>query len=208
MISKKLTIQEYLSLGYVYLILLGLTTEVIYYKFLGVSILNYSSILDVLIAPLNILTRDAKLFFFVLTLLFVITFSVIKLVPKVHNWSKRFSWYHRMYDMEKLDAKYLKKTEVKDVIFVFAMMLFGIFLGLSVGSAQKMQERIAKDNLKVTHSISFQNGGKKKVKIVGQNSGYIFYLEKGDKEVKSSPIQQNIAEIQRLPKALKSESND
>lgn len=31
-------LQEYLSLGYIYLVILGILTDVIYYKFLGIHI--------------------------------------------------------------------------------------------------------------------------------------------------------------------------
>lgn len=208
MTKKKLSIQEYLSLGYIYLILLGLSVEVIYYKFLGINILNYSSILDVLISPINILTRNAKLFFFIVIFLIVFTFFMLKTVPKVHVWFKKMSWYHKMYDMEKLDAKYLKETEVEDVIHVFALMLFSMFLGLSLGTAGKVKKDIDNNTFKITHSVTFQNGEKKKVKIIGQNSSYMFYLEKGDKEVAASPIEQNVVTIRRLPKKTETEKKN
>ena len=41
--ESKYGIQDYLSIGYVFLLVLGVLHETIYYKFLGVNILEYSS---------------------------------------------------------------------------------------------------------------------------------------------------------------------
>ena len=200
MSNKKPTIQEYLSLGYIYLIVLGLTTEVIYYKFLGINILNYASILDVLISPINILTRDAKSFIFLLVLLTVLTYSMIHLIPKLHEWEKRFKWYRKMYDMDKLDAKYAKKADFDGVVRLLALLLFSMFIGLSMGSAGKARDRIANNTFELSHQLTFQDGTQKSVKVIGQNSTFIFYVEKGDKEVTASPILANVKLIRKLPK--------
>ena len=46
------TLQDYLSLGYLFLILCGLAKDIILYRFIGVNILDYSSISDVLLSPI------------------------------------------------------------------------------------------------------------------------------------------------------------
>ncbi len=203
MSNKKPTIQEYLSLGYIYLIVLGLTTEVIYYNFLGINILNYASILDVLISPINILTRNAKSFIFLVVFLGALTYSMIHLIPKLHQWQKRFAWYRKMYDMDKYDAIYAKKTDFDSVVRLVAFLLFSMFIGLSLGSAGKVRERIANNTFELTHQLVFQDGTQKSVKVIGQNSTFIFYVEKGDKEVTASPIFANVKLIQKLPKKKK-----
>lgn len=81
---KKLSIQEYLSLGYIYLVVLGIISDVIYYKFFGIDILNYSTILDVLITPINIMAHDLKV-----PVLFIITiglgyYLIVVVSPRFH----------------------------------------------------------------------------------------------------------------------------
>jgi len=51
--NNNIAIQDYLSIGYVFMLILGIFHETIYYKFLGVNILEYSSVLDVLISPIS-----------------------------------------------------------------------------------------------------------------------------------------------------------
>ncbi len=53
--NKVLVLQDYLSIGYLFILVLGVVQETIYYKFLGVNILDYSSILDVLIRPIAVI---------------------------------------------------------------------------------------------------------------------------------------------------------
>ena len=51
-------IQGFLSIGYVYLIVMGILNETLYYNQIGIDILNYSNILDVLISPISKLTSS------------------------------------------------------------------------------------------------------------------------------------------------------
>ena len=55
-------LQDYLSFGYLYLLLLGIVSESIYYGLLGVSVLSYSDVLDVLLSPLTQLENEPALF--------------------------------------------------------------------------------------------------------------------------------------------------
>ncbi len=94
MFKEKITLQEYLSLFYVYLIALGTISDVIYFRFLNVDILNYSTILDVLISPINVLTQS---WYYFLCFSCVIVFSyffITKLLPKFHQNIETKKWYN------------------------------------------------------------------------------------------------------------------
>jgi hypothetical protein len=52
---KNLGFQEYLSIGYLYLLILGVVSESIFYRMLGINILHFASLSDILTAPLTLL---------------------------------------------------------------------------------------------------------------------------------------------------------
>jgi site-specific recombinase XerD len=71
-------IQGFLSVGYIYLIVMGILNETLYYNQIGIDILNYSSILDVLISPIARLTSNILF----LTIFIIVLFFAFKL-PKL-----------------------------------------------------------------------------------------------------------------------------
>lgn len=51
---------ELLPLGYVYLLLLGIASESIHFAMLGVNVIDYSNVLDVLLSPIALVTGDIE----------------------------------------------------------------------------------------------------------------------------------------------------
>ena len=93
--DSKYNLQDYLSLGYVYLLVLGVFNQAIYYKFLNINILEYSSILDVLISPISIITGDLKI---AAALIFAVLLGLLyKIVlPKYYNWLSKKEKYEKL----------------------------------------------------------------------------------------------------------------
>ena len=56
--EDKLGLQDYFYIGYLYLIILGIVSDSIFYGIFGVSYLNYTTILDALISPISLLTNN------------------------------------------------------------------------------------------------------------------------------------------------------
>jgi len=74
-----LKIQDYFSLGYVYLLILGIFKDVIYYGFLGINILEYASVADVLLSPIMYLGKSPILFFsFCVAVAFLLVYPAVK----------------------------------------------------------------------------------------------------------------------------------
>lgn len=196
---NNLKIQEYLSLGYIYLVVLGIVSDAIYFKFLGVDILNYATILDVLITPINIIVHDVKVLFY-FTLTAVIGYYIVtKVSPGFHFKFRGKKWYKKLYNVEKLDQKYSKTGNYNGILLI-ALLVLALFLGFGVGRGSKMKSRITNGNITPTHKIIFNDGDLKELKIVGQNSSYVFYVGQHDKEIVISPIVQNIKEIKKISK--------
>jgi cell shape-determining protein MreD len=179
---KNLSIQEYFSLGYMYLLILGIITDSIFYNYLGINILNYSNISDVLISPINLMMSNVILtatFFFSLGLSYL---YITYIVPKMQK------------KLAKEEAKTLK-IETVPFLAVFCLCLF---LGLGIGRGTKNKALIESGKIKMTHLITFSDSKQIEVKIIGQNTAFVFYVLKNGRSVIVSPIGSGIQQIQRL----------
>lgn len=78
---------------------------------------------------------------------------------------------------------------------VLSLFFISLFLGLGSGTAVK--KRIENSEIKMSHTISFSDNVSKPVKIIGQNSGYLFYLAEGEKNISITPMGQ-VKEIQNI----------
>lgn len=93
--ENNLRVQDLLSLGYVYLLILGLARDTIYYGFLDVNILSYSSIGDILISPLAYLTRHP-----VQIVVFLVLVWWVLIQPSLHRSYREKAWYARLFNVE------------------------------------------------------------------------------------------------------------
>ncbi|WP_373550287.1 hypothetical protein [Haliscomenobacter sp.] len=197
--QSQYNLQEYLSLGYIYLVILGIIDEVIYYNFFGVDILNYSSISDVLIAPINTLLSDIRVFVAVVVFMSLAYLSYIKLIPALYKKVKGKSWYQKMVkDADQADAKFAAMQ--RRTLLFMTVYLSCMFLGLRIGYGYGMKESIDKGDFKLNHILTLNDNSSKQVRIIGQNSLYVFYITKEQREVAIMPISGNIKEIRKSPK--------
>jgi uncharacterized membrane protein YbaN (DUF454 family) len=197
--KSQYNLQEYLSLGYIYLVILGIIDEVIYYNFFGVDILNYSSISDILIAPINTLLSDIRVFIAVIVIMFLAYLFYFKLMPALHRKGKDQSWYRKMVkDMDKADAKFAAMQ--KRIMLFMLLYLSCLFLGIRIGYGYKTKDRIDKGDFKLNHTLTLNDNSAKQVRIVGQNSLYVFYVTKEQRQVAIMPISGNIKEIRKSAK--------
>lgn len=187
------SVQDFLSFGYLYLLLLGIVSDSIYYGMAGVNIISYSSVLDVLLSPIVRLTDN---------LVFPI---VIFLTPAVLYW-----WLKFMRRME--EKKKAKKKEGNDKpagvaislssrtmwLFFTALVIFSAFIGYGLGGGHSIQQSLAAGDINPNHRITFQDGQKAEVKLVGNNSEYVFYIVKDSAVVTVSPIKVTIRGIEKL----------
>lgn len=191
------SLQDYLSLGYVYILILGIFNQAIYYKFLNVNILEYSSVLDVLISPIAVITSDLKI---AGALIFAILFGLLYkvLLPKYYNWLAKKEKYQLGKNKEKIETALAGVKSNSFTIFITGLMIFSVFIGLGTGKGVKIKNLIDSGEISLSHQINFQDNTTKKVRILGKNSLYVFYLLKGDKEVSVAPIEGNIKSIKKL----------
>ncbi len=197
MLKEKLTLQEYLSLGYIFLIVLGIISDVIYFKFLEVDILTYSTILDVIISPLNILTKKLKLFFVIVGVIVFSYFMMTHFLPKFHKKNRHKKWYNTTGGVKRADKMY-EGIEKNKGVSVMLYVVFCLFIGMGIGRGQQVRSIIQNEEIEANHKITFANDSIKNVYVVGQNSIYLFYVLKGEKEVSISSINPNIKVIKKI----------
>lgn len=180
---KNLGLQEYLSLGYIYLLILGLITESIFYKLLGINILNYSSLSDILLSPISLLTGNPILTVLLL-FFFVFCFFYFKfLIPKIQK---------------KKEGETATAITSRRIMLISLLMLFSPFIGVEIGRGSKLKKQISTGTTKPDHLITFVDSKTENVRIIGQNAAYIFYVPEHKNQVIVAPIGNAIFSIQKL----------
>lgn len=197
--ETNLGIQDYLSLGYIFLLILGVFHETIYYWFLGINILDYSSVLDVLISPISVLTGNL-----ILALAVVICslfgYFYMKLIPRYYKWLEKKKSYQSGKKKEKLEKAKAKLDSKNGPLFMAAFYVFSMFIGLAIGRGQKTLSRINEKDITLTHELTFEDGEQKTIKMLGKNSLYVFYVDQEGGDVSIAPIDGNIKVIKNLKK--------
>ncbi|MFK8006935.1 MAG: hypothetical protein AB8H03_11210 [Saprospiraceae bacterium] len=187
--SNERNLQDYLSLGYIYLLILGIGREVIYYRFLDVNILSYSNVLDVLLSPIVYLSSKP-----IIVLLFIILTAVIYFINKA-NYKKKLK-----DDSISESGKVTAKNEIlKGTLILLSLGIFGFFIGTGIGSGISYGSKLKKGEFEASHQITFLSDKELSVKLIGNNSQYIFYVLENEKQVTISPISGNVKMISKLP---------
>lgn len=176
-------IQNLLPLGYLYLIILGLLKEGILYYQLGINILNYSSITDILISPISDMAASPALIgvaISVFVLIFTVQFFLVR-------YSQR-NWVKKIIGVSRFTPETTKK-DIQKVIFPFfalimAFELLSVFIGLGLGKGHKLKKSIINNDFKCNYRIDFSSGKTQDVYLFDSNSSFYFYVTKGNKNIK------------------------
>lgn len=180
--TNKLGLQEYLSLGYIYLLIVGLITDSIFYSFFNINILNYSTFLDILITPINLLTSN-----FIIPIALAITMLGM-------YFANKYTIQKNIKKGKIID----KKQDTIRFVLAIAFLTIGFYSGLVLGKGEGMSSDLKKNTLNYNYHISFNNGKSANVKIIGQNSLYLFYVIEDTQEVIISLIANTIFQIKKL----------
>ncbi len=194
--SKEYSIQDFFSIGYLYLLLLGVASDSIYYSFFDITILSYSNLLDVLLSPVTYLEKG---------LVFAIIIFAIPLFAFLS-----FNFFRERYKKQSTDPDFIAKHGQKKVesslnkmqimrVLLPALVIFSAYLGFALGSGGSLQNRLEKGELKMDHLLTFVDGEQVPVKIIGSNSSFLFFVTEKATTVSVSPIQENVKKIEKIP---------
>ena len=185
--KRQRSLQDYLSIGYLFLIVCGLVKDIIYYNFLDINIIKYSSVIDILLSPIAFVATNKVGPFFIL-LLMPLVYWVNSNMLKIHEFWKRKGWYSKKTDIVKLDKLYSKPASGDGFLILLAILIFSFFLGSSIGRGPKILEKIKDKTQEADHRIVFSDNETVMVRILGQNSQFIFYVQPKSDKVIIAPL--------------------
>lgn len=179
--SSKLSISEILPLGYLYLLVLGIIAESIYYGLIGINFLSYASILDVLLGPVAILT-DQPVLLGLLVLIGVILYYLL---------------FVRKKKDPKDDTEKNSADPAMGYVLLMGFMILAAFIGYGLGKGVKAKNKIANNDIEHNTIIHFLDGEKKEVRKLGNTGSFLFYVQKDQKNLSIVPIATSIKEIEQ-----------
>ncbi|WP_294960267.1 hypothetical protein [uncultured Flavobacterium sp.] len=179
-------LEKLLPFGYLFLILMGILKDSIYYYQFGINILRYSTIMDVLLSPIAEFTSN-PIILSAIILLFVLHFYLPSFLAK----NKDLPFVKRSFELKSTDE--LSPQETKSyyngiAIKSLVVFLLSFFLGYGMAGGYFNTKKLKENTLEYSHQLDFNDGVSKNVFIIGNNSLYYFYLVKGDKKVKITPL--------------------
>jgi len=177
--------QVALSIGYVYLVFLGILNQGFYYGQLGVDYLSYSSITDVLISPIAIISLKLSTFVFFFLLLLIVVIAPLVL-PK----HKDKPWFKSAFKFEDgvVEEGQIQQNLHGFFVFMFALFSAGFFVGTGIGAGFNISKEIKKNEIAYEDELNYINEKTQAVKIVGKNSAFLFYIPEGKTQVEIAPI--------------------
>ncbi|MFV0218121.1 hypothetical protein OBK23_00285 [Empedobacter falsenii] len=186
-------LQRLLPFGYIYLVIMGIIKESIFYYQLDINILKFSSIIDILISPIAEITAHSFLLIFFILLIFLLYgFKQYSLKHSEKKFIKKFlKKYFKIDESKVLTHTEFEKIIDKTLINYFFALLICFFLGFGIGGGNFLSKRIKNGDLKFEkygQTLTFNSGEKKEIYLVNTNSLYYFYVVKGQKTVEISPI--------------------
>jgi len=178
---------NYLPLGYLYLVIVGILKETVYFYQLGINILKYSSIMDVLLSPVATFTSHPVIFI-TITSVFVFCYYLPSILYN-HGHKK---WVQKAFELKKTKAG-PTDTEIKNYyLFVaiksLAIGLLSIYLGYGTAEGYFISKRIKNNKLRYDYNLNYNTGDSENIALLEANSLYYFYIAKGGKSIKIAPI--------------------
>jgi hypothetical protein len=181
-VYKTQGLQGLLTIGYLFIVVLGIIGEALYYSQLGINILKYSTITDVLLSPISKITLSA---YFILLIL-GISFISYLVSQRLNTVEKRNKFRKILFNFK--IAKNPNGSLKDTFLMVISSLLFGFYVGLDFGNGTYTAKNLREGNFKYNDRIYFNNNDSTQAEIVGSNTAYIFYVKKNSKVVQVSPM--------------------
>jgi hypothetical protein len=179
-------LEKLLPFGYLFLIVMGILKDSIYYYQFGINILRYSTIMDVLISPIAEFTSN-PIILGAIIILFLVHFYLPSFLAK----NKDLAFVKRSFELKSTEAlspeetkSYYNSIAIKSLI----LFLLSFFLGYGMAGGYFTKKKLKENKLDYSYQMDFNEGESKNVFVIGNNSLYYFYFVKGDKKVKITPL--------------------
>ena len=77
-------------------------------------------------------------------------------------------------------------------------MVFSFFIGSAFGSGSKLADKLKNNQFKPDTTILFSDTEERQVRVIGQNTEFVFYVEEGETTVTAAPIKGNIKQMRPM----------
>lgn len=190
--NNEIKIQDYLSIGYIYLLLLGILRDAIYYYFLDVNILTYSSISDILLSPIVYLGENP----IVLLILLIFTYLILG-ERSIHEKYRDKKWYRKLVNVQKRDEALAKASDFQGKLMLLLFAVGAFFIGTGLGEGLSTADKLQEHRLEMRDMVAFTNEQESAVHVLGQTSEYLLYVKDTSQTVVTiTPITGNIKRIE------------
>ncbi|MCP2027712.1 hypothetical protein L1276_002872 [Flavobacterium sp. HSC-32F16] len=183
-------VQSWLPLGYLFLIILGITKDGIFYYQLGINIIRYSSIMDILISPIAAVTSH-PVFFITILVLFVFFYKLPQIL--VNNEDKK--WIHKMFGMESDNPNFDQLSDddrkvyyTDNSISFLSFFLVCVFLGYGFADGRSISNKIKNNKLTYDYKLNYNDKESENAYIIGSNTAYFFYLTQENPNIRIVPV--------------------
>ncbi|WP_026728740.1 hypothetical protein [Flavobacterium denitrificans] len=179
-------IQKLLPFGYLFLVVMGILKECFFHYQLGINILKYSTIMDILISPIATFTSNPIILVFVISL-FIFHYNLPSLLAKYND--RKF--VIRTFELKKIEGfseaetkSYFNSVSVKTL----AAILCSFFLGYGLAGGYFTGKKIREHKENYNYKINYNSGKSEEIFLINTNSLYYFYTAKGSKTIKITPL--------------------
>ena len=177
-------LEKLLPFGYLYLVVIGLLKESVFHYMLGINILKYSTIMDILISPIATMTSHPLFLFGIIGYGFGMYGYAMLLKKYRHkSWIQKSLKLNPNHTKEETDSVFREHA-----INFIAFGLLSFFLGVGVGNGAIISKKIKSGNIVYNNKLNYNSGESEQVYMINTNSVYYFYLAKGNKAVKIAPL--------------------
>lgn len=177
-------LEKLLPFGYLYLVLIGLFKESVFHYLLGINILKYSTIMDILISPIATMTSHPIFLLGIIGFCFLM-FGYAMLLKRYRHksWIQKSLKLKPEYSKEEVDNLFRDHA-----INYIAFGLLSFFLGVGIGNGSIVAKNIKSGKIEYSNKLNYNSGESEEVYLINTNSVYYFYIAKGSKTVKITPL--------------------
>jgi len=164
-------LHAYLPLGYLYLVILGIIKESIHFYQLGINILKYSTLMDVLISPIADLMSHPLIFLGFIALIGGYYFFL----KYVYN-SNNEKLFKNFLDKNKRKEDFSMNDFYQKVAGILIFTMASFFIGMGFAEGRFEADKVLEKDLKYNYKLNYTSGESEEVHLVDNNSIYYFLL--------------------------------
>jgi hypothetical protein len=176
-----------LPLGYVILVIMGIIRESVFFYQIGINILKYSSIMDILISPIATLTSHPLV---ITSIIMMISFHFY--LPNLLLKNDHKPWVRKLLELketkDKSSQEERKNYYITISIKTFFIVLLSFFLGFGIADGYSVSSKIKNNQLDYDYKINFNSGESEDIFLINTNTEYYFFVTKGSQTIKIAPI--------------------